>query len=201
MLSIPITNYNRYVYLAPQNGLGGTAALCQNIVLNKKQNFYLYTELGYLTNAYLLSTVPGLFLQYNGAVTTNDKIYQRVNYGYLSVSIQKVLFHFGKKVGVFAGIGAQASCCYSTVQTIEEFDYHNGQAIGTRSTTSYSISNDARWAAAGIARLGLMTNVTKHLALNIAPVFNFGLNPKYVFAGNTTGFHSLGLNLQIMYCF
>lgn len=199
------SNYNNNYLKA---GVGGTAALCENIVLSKKQNFYLYAELGYQTSAYINNNIPNtLFIvNANGNVNYNNlshfSLINRYNFGYFSLSIQKVLFHFGKKLGVFAGVGAQINYCYSTSQVVKNLLDTTGKDISSHySTTSYSVPQNIQWSAAAVARIGLMANVTKHLALNIAPVFNFGLNPKYIFTNNNPGFNNFGLNLQIMYSF
>jgi hypothetical protein len=209
MLSMPsFVNQSNYASNATKGGFGASAALCQNIVLSKKQNFYLFLELGYQTSAYINNNVPNtLFLiNANGNVNYNNQstfsLVNRFNYGFFSLSIQKVLFHFGKKVGIFAGIGAQVSYCYSYSQVAKNLLDTTGKNISSNySTTSYSVPQDNQLAAAAVARLGLMLNPVKHLGINIAPVFNYGLNPKYLFEKNNPGFNSLGLNVQIMYNF
>jgi|GEM_PF-1385358 len=209
MLSAPsFVNGSNYSSNYLKAGVGGTAALCENIVLSKKQNFYLYAELGYQTSAYINNNVPNtLYLvNANGNVNYNNlthfTLIDRYNYGYFSLSIQKVLFHFGKKVGVFAGIGAQVNYCYSTSTLAKNLLDTTGKNISSQfSSTSYSVPTNVQWSASGVARLGLMLNPLKHLNLNIAPVFNYGLNPKYVFTSNNPGFNSFGLNVQVIYSF
>jgi len=179
MLSLPANPNGNLYGNVTKGGIGGMAALCENIVLSKKQNFYLYAELGYQTYAYV-DNYAGFS---NGNfISSPYKLFQRTNYGYFSLSLQKVLFHFGKKLAVFIGVGAQASYCYSTSLTLEEISTVNGQTqTNTFTFSSNHISPDTQWAAAGVARVGLMINPIKHLGINIAPVFNYGLNPNVVF--------------------
>ncbi|HXU27806.1 MAG TPA: hypothetical protein VN698_11295 [Bacteroidia bacterium] len=199
MFSMP-TDPNGNLYGNSTKGsIGGTAALCQNIVLSKKQNFYLYTELGFQTYAYI-NNYAGYS---SGSLTSSPyKFVERTNYGYFSLSLQKVIFKISNKLGMFVGIGAQASYCYSQSLTLEETYIVNGQTkTNIYTNSSYHISPDNQWAAAGVARLGFMVNPVKHLSLNIAPIFYYGLNPNLVFKNNNLGYNSLGLNLQIMYSF
>ena len=200
MFSMPVyVNQNNYVNYTTKGSVGAMGALCQNIVLSKKQNFYLYTELGYLGSAYI-NTIPGAF--YGNSNSVSLKFIERTNNGYFSLSLQKVLFHINKKFGLFAGVGAQISYCYSLTETVEQVTNTNGKtATNTQSTTSYDVPKHNQLAAAAIARIGFLINPTKHLSLNIAPVFYYGLNPKFVFKDNQPGYNSLGLTLQVMYNF
>jgi len=200
MLSMPTyVNQSNYYNNTLKGSIGGTAALCQNIVLSKKQNFYLYTELGYQTNAYINNLPGGLFVGGNSATV---KVINRNSNGYFSLSLQKVIFHISKKLGMFAGVGAQISYCYATSQIVEQAVNNNGQVTtNTQTYTSNNIPQQNQWAAAAVARVGFFVNPTKHLSLNIAPVFYYGISPQYIFTQNNPGYNSLGLNLQIMYCF
>jgi len=208
MLSAPsFVNSSNYSSNYLKAGVGGSAALCENIVLSKKQNFYLYAELGYQTSAYIDNNVPSVLYtpsssNINQTNLSHFTLIDRYNYGFFSLSIQKVLFHFGKKVGVFAGLGAQVNYCYSTSTLAKNLLDTTGKNISSSlSSTSYSVPANNQWSASAVARLGLMLNPLKHLSLNIAPVFYYGLSPKYIFTNNNPGFNSFGLNVQIIYSF
>ncbi len=168
-------------------------------MLSKKQNFFLYTELGYQSTAYA-HQVPVISLG-NGN-SGSYSFYQKNKYGYFSLSMQKVVLKISKKVNMFVGIGAQLNYCYSITQTTNEIDNINGKTINNNLiNTTYNIPQQNLWAAAGVIRVGLLANMAKHLTLNITPVFYAPLNPKYVFVQNNPGYYCLGLNLQIMYGF
>ncbi|HTA60908.1 MAG TPA: hypothetical protein VK835_00570 [Bacteroidia bacterium] len=200
MLSIP-TNVNQNNYanfsVVSKGGLGASAALCENIVLSKKQNFYLYTELGYQTIAFTNTYTNGsVNTTYNSLVASKD-IYQD-NYGYFQLSLQKVLFHVAKKFGLFIGVGGQASYNYSSSSTlVETVVTANGQ---TTTNTYYGASSihsgysQNQLQASALARIGFLINPVKHLSINIAPVFNYS-----VYHNNS--YNTFGLNLQLLYNF
>ncbi|HKC66888.1 MAG TPA: hypothetical protein VKG26_01565 [Bacteroidia bacterium] len=205
MLTIPsFVNQNNYAGNTTKAGFGAMAALCQNIVLSKKHGFYFYLELGYLTTAYIDQTASTIIINPNtngNTVSGTSKLLDRDNNGFFSLSIQKVLFHLGNKAGMFLGLGAQANYCFSKTVTFQETTTNGQTTTTTFHSTSNNVSPDNQWSASALARLGIFINPTKHLGLNLAPVFYYGLNPKYVFTNNQPGYNSLGFNVQIMYNF
>jgi hypothetical protein len=181
--------------------VGTTVAICQNIVLSKKQNLYLYTELGGQTNINSYTATQNS-QSTNINVYSSVKLIDRTHYAYFSLSLQKVLFSVSKKVGLFAGIGAQINYCLLTSEKLDETFTYGGQTqTNNYSSTNNNIPSQNRKAASGIARIGVLISPVKNLAINLAPVFYYALNPTLVFKQNNISYNSLGLNLQILYSF
>lgn len=200
IFSLPtFVNQNNYQQNAVKGGIGFTAALCHNIVLSKKHNLYIYNELGYMQNAYA-DQVPAVVVNGN-TNSASVKFATSYSSAYFSLSIQKVLFKISNKLGIFLGVGAQASYLFGITQVVEYVDANGNKNTQTYTSSGSNINQDYQWAAAALARLGFVATPVKHLSISAAPIFYYGLNPNLVFKNNQPGYNSFGLNLQLMFNF
>ena len=200
-MEINTNNQSQYACFSAAAGISGI------FVISKKRKLFLNAELGYTNNGKLQKNIPNFVVvipgsgsQHSYGPTSYFSFYDRFNYIYLAISIQKAFLQLGKKVFLFGGIGAQLNYNYSIFEkTKGHLDYNGNNIDITYRASGLSISQF--FSVSAFAKVGISAKLTNHLSCFASPVFYYGLNPKILFRKNFSDFNNLGINLQLIYNF